>query len=91
MGKRIRLNLSVDTEMADGMRRLADRVGVRTLNKLNKVILAWVLRCASISKPCADDEDDAQFITRMFNTFSDVESTAFDIHFKRKKGVKDEP
>lgn len=91
MGKRIRLNLSVDTEMADGMRRLAERVGVRTLNKLNKVILGWVLRCASISKPCADDEDDAQYITRMFTTFADFESTAFDVQFKRKKGVSDEP
>lgn len=92
MSKRVRLNLSVDTSTADSMRDLANKVGIRTLSKLNKIILAWVLqRIADNKHQNVAEPDDAEYIERMFQVFTDAELNSFEVQYRRKKGVSDEP
>lgn len=85
MKKRIRLNLSVDTSMADGMRELAERVGIRTLNKLNKVILRLVLSHTVLSSEKECDEGDEVYIERMFGELSDSEGVDYGVRYVRKR------
>lgn len=92
MSKRVRLNLSVDVATADGMRNLANKIGIRTLSKLNKIILAWVLqRIADNKQQHVAEPNDAEYIERMFQIFTDAELNSLEVQYRRKKGVGYEP
>lgn len=85
MKKRIRLNLSVDTAMADDMRVLANRVGIRTLNKLNKVILRLVLSHTVRSESVECDEGDEEYLSALFGALSDSEGVDYGVQYVRKR------